>query len=86
MNWKTAIGLLLLIFPFLAFAHVKQHNLCLEVLKHNRIGREYIFKEEDQSTTHLTYLGSLRRKRVFTIRLLILFGYGGNHIAQLIVF
>jgi hypothetical protein len=63
MNRKTVIGILLLIFPPLAFAQVKQHNIRLEVLKHNRIGRGYIFKAEDQSTTHLTYLGSLRTKK-----------------------
>ncbi len=63
MNRKTAIAFLLLVFPSLVFAQVKQRNIRLEVLKHNRIGREYIFKEEDQSTTHLTYLGSLRTKK-----------------------
>src|SRR3569623_916124 len=63
MNRKTAIGILLLIFPSLAFAQVKQRNIRLEVLKHNSVGWENIFKAEDQSTTHLTYLGSLRTKK-----------------------
>jgi len=63
MNWRTAIGVLLLIIPFLAFAQLKQRNMRLEVLKHNHIGREYISKAEDQSTTYLKYLGSLRTKK-----------------------
>jgi hypothetical protein len=63
MNRRTAIGVLLLVFHSLAFAQVKQRNIRLEVLKHNRIDREYIFKAEDQSTKHLTYLGSLHTKK-----------------------
>ena len=63
MNRQTAIGVLLLIIPFLTFAQLKQRNMSLDVLKHNHIGRVYIFKAEDQSTTYLTYLGSLRTKK-----------------------
>ena len=60
---KIAIVMLLLIFPFLAFAQINDRDKRLEVLKYNRIGKEYIFKAEDQSTTYLKYLGWLRTKK-----------------------
>jgi len=60
---KFALGMPLLIFPFLAFAQINERDKSLEVLKYNHIGKEYIFKAEDQSTTYLKYLGWLSTKK-----------------------
>jgi hypothetical protein len=67
---KTAIGMLLLIIPFLAFTQVNERNKNLGVLKYNRVGREYIFKAKDQSTTHLKYLGWLSTKKAVRYKII----------------
>ncbi|MEZ2336997.1 hypothetical protein AB6735_15240 [Mucilaginibacter sp. RCC_168] len=63
MNYLTISGALLLIISFGTFGQVKEQNLRLQVLKSNSVGREFIFKTEDRSTTHLTYLGWLSSKK-----------------------
>src|SRR4051812_46733511 len=63
MNYLTISGALLLIISFGTFGQVKEQNLRLQVLKSNSVGHEFIFKTEDRSTTHLTYLGWLSSKK-----------------------
>ncbi|QKJ28389.1 hypothetical protein HQ865_00975 [Mucilaginibacter mali] len=63
MNYITISGVLLLLISFGAFGQTKEQDLRLQVLKSNRTGHEFIFKTEDRSSTHLTYLGWLSSKK-----------------------
>ena len=41
-------------------SQINDEDIRSQVLKKNKIGHQYIFKTEDQTTTQLTYLGILR--------------------------
>lgn len=62
MSLKQLTLLLLIILSSKALGQTKQHNLRLAVLRKNIVGRDFVFKTEDNSTTHLKYLGVLRSK------------------------
>jgi hypothetical protein len=63
MKLLTASALTLIILSLKTFGQVKDQNIRLQVLKHNIIGREFVFKSKDNSTTQLTYLGFLHSKK-----------------------
>lgn len=62
------LALLLLMFFFRVAGQTKEHDLGLSVLKKNSVGRDFVFKTENTSTTHLKYLGVLHSKQVIIIR------------------
>lgn len=63
MNYPIIASALFFLISFSPFWIKKEQDLRLQVLKSNRTGHEFIFKTEDRSTTHLTYLGCLTSKK-----------------------
>jgi hypothetical protein len=63
MNLKTTFSSILIIISLNVLGQGKEQDTRLQVLKYNRIGREFVFKTEDKSTTRLTYLGTIHSKK-----------------------
>lgn len=63
MSLKQLTLLLLIILSTKALGQTKQQDLRLSILRKNIVGRDFIFKTKDNSTTHLKYLGVLRSKK-----------------------
>lgn len=62
MSLKQIVFLLLINLSAKAFGQTKQQDLRLSVLRKNIIGRDFVFKTEDNSTTHLKYFRSTSLK------------------------
>ena len=89
MNLKITFALLLFIIPFETFGQTQEQNLRLQVLKSNTVGRKFIFKTEDQSATHLIYLGWLSSKKGVHYKIINsvwLWGHAHRATARILVF
>jgi hypothetical protein len=63
MSLKILLAVILTTNSFKISEQIKQGDIWLQVLKSNRVGREFIFKTEDNSVTRLTYIGLIRSKK-----------------------
>ncbi|MDN3584501.1 hypothetical protein [Mucilaginibacter flavus] len=63
MSLKQLTLLLLIILSTKTFGQTKQQDLRLSILRKNIVGHDFVFKTEENTTTHLKYLGILRSKK-----------------------